>query len=194
MERGRKNAAAPNARFVSTRATGSYSDGKRVALSPGDRGESLSFSLHLFPFLAERAAPPPKGGGKSRAGRGMWDTCFQGPDYPPSPSYTRTSLCSRNVPVDKTPEARARDVLIYTWYEYSEARVIHVLGLCSSQMSRSDISAGNPAATARVLVVLWIIFTTGIARRRYFSALSLPPSVFLLLSLPRKFLPRVLIL
>lgn len=102
----------------------------------------------------------------------MWDTCFQGPDYPPSPSYTRTSLCSRNVPVDKTPEARARDVLIYTWYEYSGAHVIHVPGLCSSQMSWSDISVGNPAATARVLVVPWIIFTR-IARRQYFFALSL---------------------
>lgn len=156
--------------------------------------ESLSLSLSIsFLFSRRELRRHRRGGRKSRAGRGMWDTCFQGPDYPPSPSYTRTSLCSRNVPVDKTPEARARDVLIYTWYEYSEARVIHVLGLCSSQMSRSDISAGNPAATARVLVVLWIIFTTGIARRRYFFALSLPPSVFLLLSLPRKFLPRVLI-
>lgn len=43
MERGRKDAAAPNARFVSTRATGSYSDGKGVALSRLE--ESLSLSL-----------------------------------------------------------------------------------------------------------------------------------------------------
>lgn len=108
MERGRKDAAAPNARFVSTRATGSYSDGKGVALSRVE--ESLSLSL----FCKRRRSCRHRWKGRGvEGGRGMWDTCFQGPDYPPSPSYTRTSLCSRNVPVDKTPEARARRPDLY---------------------------------------------------------------------------------
>jgi len=103
---GCKDAAAPNARFVSTRAM-FVQRRKRSRTITDKRSPSPSASYAPRGLLATTL-----GKGRGNAAGGMWDTCFQGPDYPPSPSYTRTSLCSRNVPVDKTPEARRPDLYL----------------------------------------------------------------------------------
>jgi len=98
--RGCKDAVAPNARFVSTRAT-------------FVRKRSRSHRRRRRRRAVSSPSCAPVGGCRlrwKRAKRGTRDTCFQSSDYPPPPSYTRTSPRSRNVLVDGTLEARRSDL------------------------------------------------------------------------------------
>ena len=129
------------------------------------RQESLSFGYAPRGLLATTL-------GKERgdaAGGGMWDTCFQGPDYPPSPSYTRTSLCSRNVPVDKTPEAQRPDLYLVWIYRVRISVAYPHLRIILMQVLRNDIPEISPWSWK--FIVPRIILMTEILRGDIFSLL-----------------------